>query len=78
LASVGLKLGDWDTNRQTTSATVAVWAVGEDAAPPKARPNQLGIDLGLNQVARRSNLRPRQTIRQVAAGIGRRRIKLQR
>ena len=57
---------------------VAVRAIGEGAAAPEAEADQLAVDAGVDQVAWRRHLRARGAVGQVAAGIRRRRVELQR
>jgi hypothetical protein len=78
LAASGLERGHWHPQRHAGAAAVAVGSVGEHAAATEAVGDQAGIGVGMDQVAGRGHLRPRQAVGQVAAGIRRRRIELQR
>ncbi len=57
---------------------VAIGSIGEGAAPPEAKPDQLAVDSAVDKMAGRCNLRSRQPIRQVAAGVRRGRVELER
>jgi len=62
---------------QTGLAAVAVGAVGEHAAAAKALIDQFGIHLIVDQVTGRGHLRACLALRQIAAFVRRRCIKLQ-
>ena len=57
---------------------IAVGPVGKGAAATKAQSNQLAIDARVDQMTWRRDLRPRRPISQIAAGIRRRCVELQR
>ena len=57
---------------------VAVRPVGERTAATEALADELAVDAGVDQVARRRDLRARRAPRKIAARIRRRRIELQR
>ena len=78
LAARRLEGGDRHAQRQAGAAAVAVGPVGEHAAAPKAVRDQARVGVGVDQVARRRDLRARHAARQVAARVGRRRVELQR
>ena len=77
LRAVGAKLGGDDAHRHAGAAAVAVGAIGECAAAAKAGAHQLAVDLRVDGVAGRGDLRARQLVGQVAARVGRRRVELQ-
>src|ERR1700719_2895170 len=57
---------------------VAIRAIGKGAAAPEAKPDQLAIDPAVYHMAGRCDLRSRKPVRQVAAGVGRGRVELER
>src|SRR3979490_1521884 len=57
---------------------VAIRTIGKGAAPPEAKPDQLAVDSAIDQVAGRGDLRSRQPVREVAAGVRRGRVELER
>ena len=58
--------------------TIAIRPVGEPAAAAEAMPDELAINVGVDQVARGRNLRPSNPFRKVAAWVRGRRIELKR
>ena len=78
LRSVRPKVLYGDAHRHTGVAAVAIGAVGKAPAPPEAQPDQLAVDLRIDQMAGRGYLRPGDPFRQVAARVRGRRIELQR
>jgi hypothetical protein len=77
LRAVGAELPDRDAHRHAGATGIAVRPVGKDAAAAKARFDQIAVELGVDQMARRRHLRARHAIGQVAARIRRRHVKLQ-
>src|SRR4249920_2902001 len=77
LGAAGAELSRDDAHRHAGAAAVAIGAVGEGAAAPEARPNQLAVDLRVDGMTRGSDLRARQLIRQIAARVGCRGVELQ-
>ena len=59
-------------------AAIAIWAVGEHAAAPESLVHQVRINGILNKVAGGRYLRACHPVWQVAAGVGRRSVVLQR
>src|ERR1700694_2000393 len=78
LAPVGSKLRHRHPNRHAFPAMVAIRAIGKGAAPPEAKPDQLAVDSAVDQMAGRCDLRSRKAVRQVAAGVRRGRVELER
>src|SRR6185312_4480964 len=78
LAATAPELRDRHADGYTGPAMIAVGPIREGAAAPKAEPDQLAVDGGVDEVARGRDLRSRGAVRQVAAGIRRRRVELQR
>jgi hypothetical protein len=72
-----LKSLNQNTQWRAGCAAIAIGAVGEHAASSEAAVHQVGISGVVDQVAGCSHLGPRLAVRQVAAGIRRRGIKLQ-
>ena len=77
LATVCLELVDQHAQRCAGLAAIAVRPVGKHAAAPKPLGDQLRIDVALNEMAGRGDLRPGLPVRQVAAGVRSCRIELQ-
>ena len=77
LRARGPKAVGEDAHRYARAAAVAIRAVRERAAAAEPGPHQLAVHLRVDGMARRSDLRARQLIGQVAARVGRRRIELQ-
>ncbi len=77
LRARGLELGDDDAHRHARMAMVAVGPVGEGAAAAEARGDERAVRVGVDEIARRGDLRARELPRQVAAGVGRGRVELQ-
>jgi len=78
LRPVGLKRCHADTNGDAGAAIVAIRPIGKPAAAPETVANELAIDPAVDEMAWRRNLRPGHPVRKVAAGIGGRRVELQR
>ena len=78
LGAIRLERRDRNPDRHAGAAVVAIRAVREGAAAPKAQPDELAVDAGVDQVAGRGDLRARRAVGKVAAGIRRRRVELQR
>ena len=78
LRAAGFKVIDFDPDRHTGAAPIAIGSVGEHAASAKAFGHQIGVNIIVNKVAGRGHLRPGLPVRQVAARVGRGCIKLQR
>ena len=57
---------------------VAIRSIGKRPATTKSKPHQVAVNAAVDQVAGRRDLRSRQPIGEVAAGIRRGGIKLQR
>src|SRR5690606_13877533 len=57
LLSTDLEFLDHHPQRHTGSAAIAMGSVGEQAAAPKTAGDQIGISVGVDQVAGRGNLR---------------------
>ena len=77
LAAGGDELRCIDPHRRTGLAAVAIRSIGKNAAASKTVFNQLGVNVSVNQVRRRGNLRARLPVFQIAARVGRSGIKLQ-
>src|SRR5207253_2665106 len=77
LRARGLELGDDDAHRHARMAMVAVGPVGEGAAAAEARGDERAVGVGVDEIARRGDLRARELPRQVAARVGRGRVELQ-
>ena len=77
LTSIGLELLTQNAQRHAGLAAIAIGAVGEQAAAPKASGHQVRINITLDQVAGCCNLRPSFLLVQIAAWVGRCGIKLQ-
>ena len=69
---------DGNPHGNARAAMVAVGAISERATAAKAESDQFTVDAGIDEVTRRRDLRARGALRQVAAGIWGRRVKLQR
>ena len=69
---------DRHAQRQAGAAAVAVRPVGEHAAAPKAVGDQARVGVGVDQVAGRGDLRAGHPAGDVAAGVRRGRVELQR
>ena len=78
LRAVRLEALDRHAHRHARAAAVAIRTIGEHARAPEAGLDEFGIDVGVDQVARRGDLRARDPPFQVTARIGRRCIELQR
>ena len=77
LTFVGLECANWNPQRHTGIAAIAIRAVGEHTAAPESIGNQVRISVVVNQVAGRGHLTSGQPARQIAAGVRRGHIKLQ-
>src|SRR3954468_8514606 len=77
LRAVGLELAHRNAHRHARAAGVAMRAVREDAAAAKAGLDEIAVQLGVDEMARRRHLRTRHPVRQVAARVGGRYVKLQ-
>jgi len=77
LRAVRGELLDRDAHRHAGAAGVAVRAVREDAAAAEAGLDEIAVELGVDEMARRGDLRARHALGQVAAGIRRRHVELQ-
>src|SRR6185503_5567886 len=77
LRAVGVELPDRDAHRHAGAAGVAMRAVSEDAAAAEAGLDQVAVQLGVDEMARRRDLGARHAVRQVAARIRRRYVELQ-
>ncbi len=78
LGAVSFELSDRNANRHASAAAVAVWSVGENAAAPEPHFDQFAINISVDQMRWRSDLRARLPMFEIAARIRRRRVKLQR
>ena len=78
LRPIGPELCHRDANGHAGMAPIAIWAVGEPPAPPEPLPDELAIDVRVDQMAWRRDLRPRDLVGQVTARVGSCRIELQR
>ena len=77
LAAVRLELVDKNPQRGAGLAAIAIGAIREHAAAAKPLGDQIGVKIALDQVAGGGDLRPCLPVRQVTAGVGRCRVKLQ-
>ena len=77
LASIRLKFVDENAQRRTRLTTIAIRPIGKHAAAAKTLRDEVRIQIVLNQVAGRGDLRSRLSVRQITAGIRCCRIKLQ-
>jgi hypothetical protein len=77
LRAAGAELLDRDAHRHARAAGVAVRTVREDAAAAEARLDEVSVELGVDEMARRCHLRPRHAVGEVAARIRRSHVKLQ-
>src|SRR5450432_539402 len=77
LAATGYKRVDRDSHGHAFPAMIAIRPIGKGPAAAEAQPHQLPIHPAVDQMARGGNLRARQPVGQVAAGIRRRCVKLQ-
>src|SRR5258705_11464008 len=77
LRAVGAELPDRDAHRHAGAAAVAVRPVREDAAATEAGLDQVAVQLGVDEVARRRDLRARHPVRQIAARVRRSHVELQ-
>jgi hypothetical protein len=78
LAAVGLEARHRHPQWHAGLAAVAVRSVGKHPAAAKAVGHQVGVGVVVDEVARRGHLRACLPPGQVAAGIGRRGVELQR
>src|SRR5215203_4053186 len=78
LSAIGVKLGDRNSNRHARTASIAVGPVRKDSATAKTHLDQLAVDVGVDQVRGRSDLRACLSMVEVTARIRRGCIKLQR
>src|SRR5690606_39607329 len=56
LAATRGEAGDGQADRRAGAAAIAVRAVGEHAATPEAGPDQLAVDVGVDEVVRGGDL----------------------
>src|ERR1700674_357871 len=77
LRARGLELGGDHAHRHARVAVVAVGTVGEGTTAAKSRRDERAVGVGVDEIAGRGHLRARKLARQVAAGIGSRRVELQ-
>ena len=66
-----------DAHRHASTAIIAVRTIGKGATAAKAGLYQFAVDAGIDQVAGRRHLGPRQLLRQIAARIRCGSVKLQ-
>ena len=78
LAAVRQELISNDAQWLAGLAAIAIWAVSEHATAPESLVHQVRINGILNKVAGRRYLRACHPVWQVAAGVGRRSVVLQR
>src|SRR5205807_5466315 len=78
LASTRLEMLDRHPYRDARATVIAIGAIGECAAATESKTNQFAVDARVDEVTGGRHLRAGRLIREIAAGIGRRRVKLQR
>src|ERR1700730_7220043 len=78
LASAGLEILDGHADGHAGAAVMRLRTICECAAAPEPESDQLTVDAAVDQMAGCGDLRSRQPIRQIAAGVWRGRVELQR
>src|ERR1019366_4688536 len=77
LAAIGDKFARFDADRSACLASVAIGTIGENATAAKATLDQFRINVSVDQMRGRGNLRARLKSIQIAAWIWRSGIELQ-